>query len=92
MTVYSTKAATLGPSPKVTLPAGALGVVGLVLFAASFLGGLEDLREIGLTLFVASPLAAAIGYQAKPGTVKIETPAGVVGQPPVAGNPYYGRP
>lgn len=60
----------VGVSPKVKLPAIALGVVGAILLVAgSLIDGLGDTREVGLGLVLASPLGAALGFSAKPGEV-----------------------
>lgn len=61
---------TVGVSPKVKVPALALGIVGAVLVAASYVvADLENLREVGFTLVGASPLAGLLGYNAEPGQI-----------------------
>lgn len=66
---------TVGVSPKVKLPAIALGVIGVVLVAASYLvDGLEDLREYGIGLVIASPLGGLFGVAANPGRVVVRAP------------------
>lgn len=61
---------TIGISPKVKVPAIALGIVGVVLVAASYVvDGLQDLREPGAALIAASPIAGYLGYRAPPGDV-----------------------
>jgi hypothetical protein len=67
-----TPTTTIGVSPKVKLPTIALGIIGVVLVLASLVvSELAGLREIGLTLVGASPLAGFLGYKANPGRVEI---------------------
>lgn len=61
---------TNGVSPKVKIPAIVLGLIGLLLIVASaIVPELEGLRDEGLTLVLASPLAGFLGYRAAPGDV-----------------------
>lgn len=62
---------TIGVSPKVKVPSLALGIVGvLMVLASALVDGLEDLREPGITLVIASPIGAALGWQAPVGQVE----------------------
>lgn len=71
--VVKTPIETDGTSPKVKVPAVALGVVGLVLLVlGSLVDGLGDTREVGLGLLLASPIGAALGFQARPGNVVVK--------------------
>jgi hypothetical protein len=61
---------TQGVSPKVQLPAIALGLVGVVLFGLSLvIDGLDSTREVAIGLIVASPIGAIVGFRAGTGTV-----------------------
>lgn len=72
MKTTTTAIEQVGTSPKVSLPAIALGVIGVVLLVAgSVIDGLGGTREVGLGLVLASPIGAALGFSARPGTVVV---------------------